>query len=85
MDDRTITEIRLTARETEVLRLLARGRSYEQASDMLGVSLHTLRSHVKNLYRKLGVRSGRAAVWRALELGLLGGALEPVRTIYDNL
>jgi ATP/maltotriose-dependent transcriptional regulator MalT len=63
----------LTGREAQVLRLLACGRSYEQASDALGVSLHTVRSHVKNLYRKLGVRSGRAAVWRALELGLLGG------------
>jgi ATP/maltotriose-dependent transcriptional regulator MalT len=63
----------LTGREAEVLWLLARGRSYEQASDALGVSLHTVRSHVKNLYRKLGVRSARAAVWRAFELGLLGG------------
>lgn len=63
----------LTGREAQVLKLLALGRSYEQASDALGVSLHTVRSHVKNLYRKLGVRSARAAVWRALELGLLGG------------
>ncbi|HXZ51694.1 MAG TPA: helix-turn-helix transcriptional regulator [Burkholderiales bacterium] len=75
--------LELTGREVQVLRLLACGRTYEQASDALGVSLHTVRSHVKNLYRKLGVRSGRAAVWRALELGLLGGAPHAVQTVYD--
>ncbi len=83
MNARTMDAIRLTAREAEVLGLLARGRSYEQASDALGVSPHTVRSHVKNLYRKLGVRSGRAAVWRALELGLLGGVPGAVQPVYD--
>ena len=83
MNARTMNAIRLTAREADVLGLLARGRSYEQASDALGVSLHTVRSHVKNLYRKLGVRSGRAAVWRALELGLLGGTPAAIQPVYD--
>ena len=81
--DNPTPRLELTGREAQVLRLLASGRTYEQASDALGVSLHTVRSHVKNLYRKLGVRSGRAAVWRALELGLLGGALDAVHTVYD--
>ncbi len=61
---------RLTARETDVLRLMARGHTYSQIGDALGVSLHTVASHAKNIYRKLEVRSARAAVWRALELGL---------------
>jgi DNA-binding CsgD family transcriptional regulator len=64
--------IALTARETDVLLLLARGRTYVQVADELGVSLNTVASHVKNLYRKLGVRSARGAVWRAFELRLLG-------------
>ena len=63
--------VRLTVRESAVLRLLARGCTYVRVADELGVSLNTVASHVKNLYRKLGVRSARAAVWRALELHLL--------------
>ena len=63
--------IRLTARETELLRLLARGCTYVQIGDRLGVSVHTVESHVKNIYRKLNVHSARVAVWRAMELRLL--------------
>jgi len=62
----------LTPRESDVLRLIARGCTYAQAADRLGVSLHTICSHVKNAYRKLGVRSGAAAVMRAVELRLIG-------------
>ena len=62
---------RLTPRESDVIRLIARGRTYSQVSDDLGVSLHTVCSHVKNAYRKLGVRSGAAAVMRAVQLRLL--------------
>lgn len=62
----------LTARESEVLRLMARGRTYAQIGQDLGVSLHTVTSHVRNTYRKLGVRSGAAAVMRAVELKLFG-------------
>jgi len=68
------TAVRLTSRETDVLRLLALGHSYTQVSDALGVSLHTVTSHIKNMYRKLDVHSARAAVWRALELDLLDAA-----------
>lgn len=62
----------LTAREAEVLRLMARGRTYVQIGEELGVSCHTVASHIKNTYRKLGVRSGAAAVMRAVELRLFG-------------
>ena len=62
----------LTARESEVLRLMARERTYAQIGEDLGVSLHRVTSHVRNTYRKLGVRSGAAAVMRAVELRLFG-------------
>jgi DNA-binding NarL/FixJ family response regulator len=62
--------IRLTCREVEVLHLLARGCTYMQVGDRLGVSVHTVESHVKNIYRKLDAHSARAAVWRAIELRL---------------
>jgi DNA-binding NarL/FixJ family response regulator len=66
------TTNRLTSREVAVLQLLARGCTYSQIGDQLGVSLHTVESHVKNVYRKLEVHSARAAVWRAVELRLFG-------------
>jgi DNA-binding CsgD family transcriptional regulator len=62
----------LTERESEVLRLVARGRTYAQIGKDLGVSPHTVTTHIKNAYRKLGVRSGAAAVMRAVELRLFG-------------
>ncbi len=43
----------LTARETEVLELLARGRRVEQITGDLGISIATTRTHVRNLYTKL--------------------------------
>ena len=66
------TAIHLTTREADILRLLARGCTYMQVGDRLGVSCNTVASHIKNLYRKLEVRSARAAVWRGFELRLLG-------------
>jgi DNA-binding CsgD family transcriptional regulator len=64
--------VRLTPRESDVIRLISRGCTYVQVADSLGVSLHTVTSHVKNAYRKLGVRSGAAAVMRAVQLNLFG-------------
>jgi len=61
----------LTARETDVLVLLSRGCTYAVIGDRLGVSVHTVTSHIKNAYRKLAVHTAAAAVTRAAELNLL--------------
>ena len=55
-----------------IARLLSRGYTCSEVGDRLGVSVHTVESHVKNIYRKLEVHSARAAVWRAMELRLFG-------------
>lgn len=60
----------LTAQEQAVLTLLAEDRTYEQIAQALTVSINTVRTHVKNIYRKLAVRRRDQAVQRAQELGL---------------
>lgn len=47
----------LTPRETEVLSLLARGRNAQAIQEKLVVSRNTVKTHVKNVYNKLGVHS----------------------------
>lgn len=63
--------VHLTGREAEVLRLIARGRSYSQVAAQLGMSANTVATHVKNAYRKLEVHTAASAVMRAIELRLI--------------
>ena len=58
----------LTARETDVVRLLAKGATYGRVAQVLGISEHTVATHIKNLYRKLDVHTAAAAVFRAMQL-----------------
>jgi DNA-binding NarL/FixJ family response regulator len=64
---------RLSAREVDVLRLLAQGHSYEEIGGRLGVTLNTVASHIKSAYRKLSVHSAAAAVMRAVQMRLIEG------------
>lgn len=61
----------LTLREAAVLRLLPTGLSAREIGQELGVSRNTVKTHTKNLYRKLGATGRREAVARGRELGLL--------------
>jgi predicted ATPase/DNA-binding CsgD family transcriptional regulator len=61
----------LTARELELLRLLAAGRSYEQIAAELIIAVGSVKSHAHSIYGKLGVRNRMQAANRAAELGLL--------------
>jgi DNA-binding CsgD family transcriptional regulator len=60
----------LTGRQLKVLGLMSAGRSAKQIALELGLSIHTVRSHQRNLYRALGVGSATGALRRAAELGL---------------
>lgn len=61
----------LTPKELEVLRLLATRLSRREIGERLYVSLNTVKTHQRAVYRKLGVEHRGAAVGRARELGLL--------------
>jgi DNA-binding NarL/FixJ family response regulator len=61
----------LTAREIEVLRLLADGMTTEQIAGELFVSSNTVRNHVNNIIRKLNVHSRLEAVSQAIRTGLI--------------
>ena len=61
----------LSVREVDVLRLVAKGLSFVEAGDLLGISPHTIVAHVKKIYRKLAVHSRGEAVYKAKQMGLL--------------
>lgn len=61
----------LTERETEILRLAAKGLSFETIGQLTDISPHTVVAHVKKIYRKLAVHSRGEAVYEASQMGLL--------------
>lgn len=61
----------LTTREIAVLQLLSSGCTYRKISTCLGISEHTVTTHIKNVYRKLEVHTAAAAVMRGVQLRLL--------------
>ena len=61
----------LSARETEILRLVAKGFGFETVGEVLGISPHTVVTHVKKIYHKLAVHSRGEAVYEAGQMGLL--------------
>ncbi|MBC8507046.1 MAG: AAA family ATPase [Anaerolineales bacterium] len=61
----------LSERELEVLRMLGTELNGPEIARQLMVSLNTIRTHTKNIYKKIGVNNRRAAVRRAAELDLL--------------
>ena len=61
----------LSQRETEILRLVAKGLSFKDVGHILNISSHTVVTHVKRVYQKLAVHSRGEAVYEANQLGLL--------------
>jgi DNA-binding NarL/FixJ family response regulator len=62
---------RLTAQETELLKLLVEGHHYKTAASTMNVSINTISFHLKNIYTKLQVHSKSEAVAKALRQRLV--------------
>ena len=56
-----MTRTDLTHREEQIFVRLAEGQYYKEVADALHISINTVRTHVTNIYRKLGVKSKRGA------------------------
>jgi len=62
-----VRNLGLTLREREVMHLICDGLTPKEIALHLGVSLHTVKSHLKGAHRKLGARNGKHAVALFLE------------------
>lgn len=70
-DRRQSSQPTLTARELDVLRLLVAGNSNREIGEQLYLSPDTVKTHLGNVYRKLGVEGRTQAVVQAMQLHLL--------------
>jgi DNA-binding NarL/FixJ family response regulator len=61
----------LSDREIEILRIVAKGLSLAEIARLLGISVNTVKTHVKRIYHKLAVSSRTEAVFEAQCMGLL--------------
>lgn len=72
LDERQLTRLGISARELEVLRLIAAGHSNQEIAEKLFISLNTVKTHTSNLFQKLDVTRRTQAIQKAKELSLIG-------------
>jgi DNA-binding NarL/FixJ family response regulator len=65
-----VTEVNLTEREKETLRLIAKGYSVKECARMMDISHYTVAGYIKEIYRKLQVNSRAEVALEAARLGL---------------
>lgn len=63
----------LTARENDVLRLIAKGLTVVEVAELLALSRHTVAGYLKDIYRKLSIGTRAEATLEAARRGLVGG------------
>ncbi len=63
------TNLELSEREMEIVKLVANGKSSAQIADSLNISVHTVNSHRKNILKKLGLKSPAELIIYASEMG----------------
>ena len=65
------TAFQISPREVDLLGGLAKGWSYAQCADAMGISLNTVQSHIRNVYRKLNVSNQTQAINKARASGVI--------------
>ena len=70
-------DVDLSARQMRILQLLAEGHSYKSCAEQLGLSVDTVRFHVRRIYDRLHVHSRSEAVWKAFGSGISGAGRFP--------
>jgi DNA-binding NarL/FixJ family response regulator len=65
------SDYNLTSKEKELLQCLVDGKSYKMIADHLCISIETVKTHIKNIYRKLHVNSSHEAVAKVLKQRLV--------------
>ena len=70
-DNKDLCQQVLTARENQILLLVADGLGNKDIADHLSLSRYTVECHIKHIYRKLAVSSRTRAIHAARERGLL--------------
>jgi DNA-binding NarL/FixJ family response regulator len=60
----------LSTRQVRILQLLAEGHSYKTCAEVLGLSVDTIRFHVRKIYERLHVHSRSEAVWKTFGTGV---------------
>ena len=69
--DQSGADLGLSERELEVLKLSAKGYTYQEVANLMNLSVNTVGSHTRHVYRKLAVHSRSEAVYEATRLGLV--------------
>jgi DNA-binding NarL/FixJ family response regulator len=65
------SDVAISEREREILMLASKGYNYPEMGKLMGISPHTVTSHVKKIYRKLAVHSRGEAVFEASRMGII--------------
>ena len=76
INEKAITALKISNRELEVLKLMAKGLSNQEIADSLFVSLNTIKTHTSNLLEKLDAKRRTQAVENAKKLQILAPTLE---------
>lgn len=71
----------LSEREREILRLVATGLANQQIANQLGISVNTVKVHLRNVFAKIGVASRTEATMYAIRMGIVDVAVPPVESV----